>query len=627
VTAPEHHIFGVFAPRMMPGALARIHAAMARAFAPDWPGEDVAGRGFHISARRSPGTPDPGAIARIPGAIAVGVAALARHPGGAPLPALGAAIAAAPDRDALGAGPLAGFEGRFAVALVRPDHPGAGPNGAPGPRLDLARDPLGQTPLWTARGPDGEILFATRPQVLLAAPGVSRSPDPVSLALLLTFRDAGPGHGAYADLAEAPRGHRLVVDAMGLRTLVLRRAGPDPALAGLTPADALAALAGRVRAAIVSRADLAAADGLAAGLQFSGGLDSALIAGVLLQAGRDVPAFAAVPSAPDDPMGERAARDAMARHHPGLTITEVPPDGADFLAGAAHYLVRGAMPCPDPMAFNALHLSRVMADAGISAAFSGMGGDFCLSSHGAPRLGEVLRAHGPGAAIAEIARRRSNGGRLRNILIGDIIKPLKGFEAWRRLRPAAADPMLSPGALTPAFAARMHVQGRTWHDRHFASVAAEDLAWITALPSWTVQDMTPLPGGGAMRRVTPLLDADLIDAALAMPVDLRLHRGLRRGLIRHLLVGLAPAEIVLRPDKAPFQPDYARLQAEVIPTIRAQSRAFRDDPVWKDVINAPVWDAALSAAERATPLQGLELSNAVMLPYFLGWWLLRAGDS
>ena len=112
------------------------------------------------------------------------------------------------------------------------------------------------------------------------------------------------------------------------------------------------------------------------------------------------------------------------------------------------------MPCPDPMAFNALHLARAMADAGIGAAFSGMGGDFCLSSHGAPRLPELLRARGPGAMIAEIARRRRAGGRLRNILIGDIVKPLRGFEAWRRLRPAPADEILAPAALTPALAAR-----------------------------------------------------------------------------------------------------------------------------------------------------------------------------
>lgn len=616
MSAPEHHIFGVFAPRAAPDALARIHAAMAGAFGPDWPGEDISGAGFHVSARRSPGAADPRAIARIRGGIAIGAAALARKPGRAgAIATLGAALA--------GTGAMAGLEGRYALALLRPDHPGAGAGGAPGPRLDLARDPMGQAPLWTARGPDGALLFATRPHALLAAPGVSRTPDPVSLALMLAFRDAGPGHGAYADIAEAPRGHRLIADAMGLRPVALRLPRRDPALAGLSPADATEALAARARDAILSRADLAAEDGLVAGLQFSGGLDSALIAGVLLADGRDVPAFAAVPASPDDPMGEAGARAAMALRWPALRITEIPPGGADFLAGAAHYRDRSAMPCPDPMAFNALHLTGAMANAGIGAAFSGMGGDFCLSSHGAPRLPELLHAHGRRAAMAEIARRRQSGGRLRNILIGDLIKPLNGFEAWRRLRPAAPDPMLAPGALTPALAARMRAQGRTWHDRHFASVADEDAAWLAALPSWTVQDMAPNPG---VRRVAPLLDADLIDACLAMPVELRLYRGLRRGLIRRLLAPLAPYEITLRPDKAPFQPDYARLQAAAIPQIRAEGRAFRDNRIWRDIINAPVWDAALDAAERATPLQGLELSNAVMLPYFLGWWLIRAAD-
>jgi asparagine synthase (glutamine-hydrolysing) len=602
VTKRQGHLFGAFAPGASPDALARLHAAMARAVG--GMGEDIVRPGAHIGMRGGRGPVTAG------GGVALGLAALLRRPaeGRDDLTALAAALAAAADEDAAAAGPLAGFEGRFALALLRETPTGL--------RLDLARDPMGRAPLWTAKGPEGELLFATSPHALLAAPGVSRTPDPVSLAMLLAARDCGPGQAAYADLAQVPRGCRLIADARGARVLRLRRAAPDPALRGLAPADAMAALAAKVDAAILPCAD--AGGGRAAGLQFSGGLDSSLIAGVLGRAGRDIPGFATVPSSVEAPE-ERAARDAMARRWPGLRITEIPPDGADFLAGARAYAAHAAMPCPDPMAFNALHLTAAMAGAGIGASVTGMGGDFCLSSHGAPRLTELWRT--PAAAIASIARRRAAGGRLRNILVGDLIKPLRGFEAWRRLRPAPPPAIIAPGALTQALAARMQTARASWHERQYASMAAEEAAQIDTLPAWTVQTL-----GAGPENLSPLLDADLIDAVLAMPPDLRLHHGMRRGLIRRLLGDIAPPEVAMRPDKTAFQPDYARLQAAAIPAIRAEGRAFADDPIWREVIDAPVWHAALDAAERAGPIEGLELSNTVMAPYFLGWWLMRRDE-
>lgn len=645
--APEGgpHLFGAFCPDAAPETLARLADALAAAFPSGaWTGEDIRLPGFAGGVRRPRAGVDGGvdgwasgenggaAVARLGGGAALGALRLVRTPGGQALGghtlggqasgecglgALAARLAAAPDRDEAGAGPLAGLEGAFAVALIRPAHPGAGIQGAPGPRLDLARDPMGRAMLWTARGPGGEVLFCTRAQALLRAPGVSRAPDPVSLALMLVARSTGPGHGAYADLAQAPRGARMMVDARGMRVLRLRRPAPDPALRALAPDDAMAALRAQVHGAILAWADA----GGAVGLEFSGGLDSSLIAGVLAAAGREVRGFAAVPRDAADAGAERAARAAMGAMWPGLSCAEIPPEGADFLAAAAAWQGAAAMPCPDPMAFNALHLGGAMTAAGVQGALSGMGGDFCLSSHGAPPLPERWRMGGPRAALADIARRRAAGGRLRNILIGDLIKPLGGFEAWRRLRPAPAPAILGARAQGPALAARMAAAGVSFHERRWLSVAAEDAAQIDALPPWTVQTLPGTP-----QRLTPLLDAAVIDAALAMPPGLRAHHGLPRGLIRRLLEEVAPPEIALRPDKAPFQPDYARLQRAAIPRIRAEARAFRSDPLWREVVNAPVWDAALDAAERAGPLEGLELSNIVMMPFFLGWWLVRRDD-
>ncbi|MGG7566072.1 asparagine synthase-related protein [Rhodovulum sp. DZ06] len=624
--------FGAFAPGAAPDAPAALRAAMGAAV-PDgaWTGEDLTAPGL-AAALRWPGAVDAPAplrarIAKDGDALCFGLVELIRRPDAA-VDALAAAGAdRLPDIAALGDDPDPRIEGRWATARYAPAAPGRPA------RLTLLRDPFGRLPLWTAAGPGGALLFASHPAALLAAPGVSRAPDLVSLALMLTFRDCGPGHSPFEGVKEVPRGARLVAEGPARRILPAAPLRPDPAVAALSPDDALQALHARGRAAVAGRIALAEATGRAPAIQLSGGLDSALIA--LWSEGRGpLPAFAAVPApmeGDDYNAGAEAAARAAVTRALGLELTEIGPEGADFLAGAQHHMDRAAMPCPDPAGFAGLHVARRMEEAGIGAALNGMGGDFCLSSHARPTLAEWFAAGGPRAMAEEIAARRARGGRLRNILIGDLVKPSAAFAAWMRLRPGDPDAELAAGmARSPALAARMAEAGRAWRRRRLWSMAAEEAAELGRLPAWTVQDLAPLPGGGRMGRMTPLLDLDLLRAVLAMPPELRLFPaegepgGRTRGLARRLLAGRLP-QVAARPDKAPFQPDYARLQAAAIPRIRAEGRAFRTHPAWAEIVDAARWDAALDAAEKGGVREGIALSNKVMMPYFIGWWLLRIG--
>lgn len=612
------HLFGVFAPGGNPAEIRRMFDAMASAFPAPVDGasgeEDAFVPGGAIGLRAA----GAGAVLRREGGREEGreggregegvLAGPARLFGATP-----ASLAAA-----MTGGTAPETEGAWALAWLRPgpqQDPGAASRAA---RLSLARDGFGRAPLWTAEGPGGALLFSTRPAALLAAPGVGREADPVSLAMLIAFRHPGAGRSAWAALREFPPGARLDLDAEEPRWTARAPLTPDPEIAAAPPPEAMAAIAARVRAAVHARADAAEAAGRAVGIELSGGLDSALIAMILAERG-PLRGFASVPSAAAagdlGAAGEAAARAVLRARLPGLRVEEIGPEDADFLAGAEAYRARDAAPCPDPTAFMGLHLASAMEAAGIGAAFSGMGGDFCLSSHGRPRLAEFVSR--PRAAPAEIAARRAGGAHLSRILTGDLLKPSAAFRLWLRLRPGAGPEILSPAMRGgAALAARMAESGQAWRRGRGWTMAAEEIAELERLPAWPLQDRA------AGWRLTPLLDRAALRAALAAPSDLRLWNGAPRGLVRRMLAETLP-EIAARPDKAAFQPDFPRLQAEAVPRLRAEAAGFRDLPVWREVVDDAVFGALLDRAERAQGREALALSSPLMGAFFVGWWLAR----
>ncbi|SET81303.1 asparagine synthase-related protein [Oceanicella actignis] len=515
------------------------------------------------------------------------------------------------------AGRLDEAEGVFAALMHDPRRPA----------LTLLRDRWGHGPLWIARLAGGATLFASSPHMLLAAPGVSRTPDFAACALFLAARQPGPEHAYFADIAQAPPGAALRLGPEGESRRAVAPLGPDPALGG-RPADEIAqAVAERARAATLARAP---GSGPTA-MMLSGGLDSALIAAHLAARG-PVEAFASVLGPGADPAltDERAHQRALAHALPGLRLHETPAGDLDLLAPSAHWWRQAASPNPDVMHATQLLLAQAAADLGAHALFSGFGGDFALSSHGEPALFEFLVTGRWRALAPELARRRAAGGRWRNILLGGFVKPLPIYEAWRRLRPDAAARELPAILRTdPAIAARLAQTGCSAHLRYHRTVAAEEAAALAALPAWTGQ-AHDLPGGRRIAQRLPLLDARLLRAVLAAPVSLKLGRGpdgrwRNRALIRALLRPLVPPAIAEREDKDLFQPDFGRLMRAALPRIRADAPELARSEIWRALIDAERWRAALDEAGRAPDAALLSLAHPILLPWQLGDFLRRTG--
>jgi len=95
---------------------------------------------------------------------------------------------------------LARLNGMFALGLW--DQPRG--------RLVLARDRMGQKPLFYAELPGGGLAFGSEPKAVLCHPDVGRDLDRASLARYLFYEYIPAPHSIWRGLRKLPRGHVLV---------------------------------------------------------------------------------------------------------------------------------------------------------------------------------------------------------------------------------------------------------------------------------------------------------------------------------------------------------------------------------------------------------------------------------
>jgi asparagine synthase (glutamine-hydrolysing) len=150
-------------------------------------------------------------------------------------------------------------------------------------QLFAARDPMGMRALYLRVEPRRRVLFATEAQQLLAAPGVPREIDELSLAANLSGPFVPPDRSSFRGIAQLPAGHATVIDAETWRTW--RHWQPDPSLLRVSDEEAAAGYRDVLESAVRSR--LRTLDPV--GISLSGGLDSCSLtsmAGWLRQQGR-----------------------------------------------------------------------------------------------------------------------------------------------------------------------------------------------------------------------------------------------------------------------------------------------------------------------------------------------------
>jgi len=244
--------------------------------------------------------------------------------------------------------------------------------------LWLARDRLGEKPLYWTSLEDGTFLFSSEIKGLLAHPAVRRELDPAALGAYLAFEFVPTPRSIYRGIRRLEQGTWLRVDARGERrgsfwTQPVPRASRGSGIG-------LDGWAGRLSAAFdASIATRRVAD-VPVGVVLSGGLDSTAVLAAA-QRGASEPVRTFTVAMPEDPTFDESARAAAvaARYRTEHRVVPLRPGQLPELLDAI-----GAQLC-EPLGDGSLPatwaLYREVHAAGFKAVLSGDGGDELLGGY------------------------------------------------------------------------------------------------------------------------------------------------------------------------------------------------------------------------------------------------------
>lgn len=437
------------------------------------------------------------------------------------------------------------FNGMFAFALWD----------GPRRRLLLARDRVGEKPLFYAELPRGGILFASEPRALEAHPRALGGVDPVGLAHYLTLNYTLGAHTLRLGLKRLAPGHLMICEEG-------RPHSPSPywdlasvyrnkrsfASEGEAAEALLALLDDAVRLRLVSDVPL--------GAFLSGGVDSSAVAASMAQAlpARQVHSFSmgfGVPSF-DEVDTARAVAAHLGLDHKDRIVSPDPGPLLEAILWAANE------PLADSSTIPMYHLAA-FARGFVTVSLSGDGADECFAgyeTYTADRLHRALnwlprRLKRTGYRVADrllpvsfskvsldykirhfLAELHHDFSRAhsawRNVLSLEMRREIMRPEWCEVLRDEAADPF-------------------TQFEPHFSAVAGchpVDQAGYVDIKTWLADDILVKLDRSSMAHSlearAPLLDHRLIEFSAALPAQWKLKGLKKKYLLRRSLRGRVP---------------------------------------------------------------------------------------
>jgi asparagine synthase (glutamine-hydrolysing) len=432
--------------------------------------------------------------------------------------------------------------------------------------LYFARDRAGEKPLYYTTLPDGTVLFASEIKALLADSRVPRQLDEEALHDYLSFLMVPPPRTLLAGIHKLPAAHWAKVSPQGVVTerywdaldaaAQYAQTNPLPT----TEAGWVAHLEPLLRQSVQLRQE--AAD-VPVGVFLSGGIDSSAIAALVggHTAQGKLQTFAIGPDAtyaswPDEtPYAERIAKQI------GSTHTTVRLSEAEFLKTLPAFIALQDEPIADPSALPVYLLAKAATQAGLKVCQGGEGGDELFIGYEdwlkfsrlerwnawpiprwCKRLGyQLLVLAGQGHKFwVEYLRRGSAGEPIfwggaeaftdweKRQLLGPKLERLKARSSYTTIMPYAQ-----------RFATKPTAQQGFWN-------------WCTwlelqlRLPEQLLMRTDKTTMATALELRVPLLDQVLIAAMLNTPQTLRAKGGNKKHLLKQMLGGVLPPEILNR---------------------------------------------------------------------------------
>ncbi len=444
--------------------------------------------------------------------------------------------------------------------------------------LVIVRDRLGIKPLYYATLPDAALLFASEPKALLACAEVDRSLDLVSLDAYLDLFYVPPPRSIFAGIRQLPPGHLLTWREGQVTVERWWDAPPRPADPRLrTLADWAEVIEPILREAV----ELHTVSDVPLGAFLSGGLDSsAIVALMAARSSHPVETFCVGYGAEGASYEERPVARRVAQFF-GANHRELELD-IDLL-GDLEPLVRGFDEPFGSWAALLSHRLSAFTRQHVTVALAGDGGDEVFGGYPrylGLRLSEHL-SHAPGPML-ELARQvlaragepttaRSLRRWARQFLEGCRLPPPDRYATWVGYAPPAARDRL----YTASTRARVHASGRMTSP--VAAAFAEpvlgdmvqragyaDLRGFLAENVLRGSDRMSMAHGLEVR--VPFCDHVLVEAMAAAPAAMRVTALASKRILRRIMRGKVPAEVLTRKKlgfTAPFGVWLKRAEAQI----------------------------------------------------------------
>jgi len=444
--------------------------------------------------------------------------------------------------------------------------------------LVIVRDRLGIKPLYYATLPDAALLFASEPKALLTCADVDRGLDLVSLDAYLDLFYVPPPRSIFAGIRQLPPGHLLTWRE---GQVSVERWWDAPPRAAAPRLRTLAAWAEAIEPILREAVELHTVSDVPLGAFLSGGLDSsAIVALMAARSSHPVETFCVGygvegASYEERPVARRVAQFFNTNHRE----LELDID----LLGSLEPLVRGFDEPFGSWAALLSHRLSAFTRQHVTVALAGDGGDEVFGGYPrylGLRLSEHL-SHAPGPML-ELARRllaragepttaRSLRRWARQFLAGCELPPAERYATWVGYAPPAARDRL----YTASTRARVRAAGRLASP--VAAAFAEpvlgdmvqragyaDLRGFLAENVLRGSDRMSMAHGLEVR--VPFCDHVLVEAMAAAPAGMRVTALASKRILRSIMRGKLPAEVLTRKKlgfTAPFGVWLKRAEAQI----------------------------------------------------------------
>lgn len=435
-------------------------------------------------------------------------------------------------------------------------------------RLILARDRMGKKPLLYQER-DGELVFASEHQALLAGLTPRPQPDPNALRMYLRLGYVPAPHDAFAGVRKLLPGHLFVWEA-GISRAVQYWALPLGRTLSLSEDEAECQLRVLLERAVARRliADVPL------GAFLSGGIDSSAVVATMARLSTRVKTFSIGfedAAYTELPHARRIAERFSTDHHE-FTVRPLEADIVPLLV--RHY----GEPYADSSAIPTYHLARLTRQH-VTVALAGDGGDELFAGYdryfaarvaaALDRIPRVVREVAFGS-VARVLSRSSSPKTLASRALrysqAAVSTPRQRYLVWAGIfHPIQLRKLLAAdfAALTDAAEHELDGSDDAFVSDPVAAAQALDLRFYLPDDLLVKVDIASMANSLEVR--APFLDRELVEFAVQLPSNMKLRGRQTKYLLKRAMAGVLPIENTHRPKQGFSVPLGAWLRNELRP--------------------------------------------------------------